>query len=119
MTAPRTGLFQRKPMASSGSSMMGGKPGTDPSSSNTMQAKGMGTDPKDGDNTTSNGQDGEVTCPQCGCQFDPKHPEDYTPAGGQKHDPMGMASGMPGKQMPDMNSGDLGSQIAAMMGGGK
>lgn len=81
--------------------------GTNPNSSNTPQAKGMGTDPKaSGDDTTPSDDPNVATCPNCGCQFDPKNPD---------------AAAMPGKSMPDMNQGDdqLSQQIQAMMAGGK
>lgn len=82
-----------------------GAPGSDPATSNTPDAKGSGTGEQDTDNTTPSGGD-QVSCPNCGCQFDPKHPEDYT-----------MPGAMHGKPMPDM-SGDLGSQLSAALGGG-
>lgn len=82
--------------------------GAPASSSNTPAAKGSGTGESDVDaskNTTPSGGT-QVTCPNCGCQFDPKKPEDYTMPGASH-----------GKPMPDL-SGDLGSQISAALGSG-
>lgn len=58
--------------------------------------------------TGDDGSDAEpVTCPQCGCQFDASDPSVQGDGQSQQGAP----------QMDDGAGGDLGSKIAAMMGG--
>ena len=61
MTAPRTALFQRKGAKPATSNLSAGKPGATDLSSGPPPVT-----PPDGE------EGGEmVTCPECGCQFDP------------------------------------------------
>lgn len=103
MTAPRTGLFQRKggPSAPSG--------GVQTSNS----AKGGPGDLVSDPAPDTPGQDGDdagsmVTCPECGCQFDPTQDTPGTTSG----PPMDPTAGMSG------DDSGLGAKIAAMMQGG-
>lgn len=99
MTAPRTGLFQRKGAPSS-SNLTAGKPGA--------------TDLDSGPGPVTKGEDSDgaepVTCPQCGCQFDASDPSVQGDGQATSQDQA--------TPMDDGAGGDLGAKIAAMMGGG-
>lgn len=101
MTAPRTALFQRKGSPSKGSiassNLSAGKPGAQD-----LESGPPPVTPPDGEG------DNTVTCPECGCQFDPSQVLDDASQQGQMP-PMGDDSS---------GGGDLGAKIAAMMQGG-
>lgn len=98
MTSPRIPLFQRKGAAGSSdgsgsqtsNDSSGGKPGA--------QELDAGPPPETGDD----GQGDMVTCPECGCTFNPDDAAPTTEA-----------------QMDNGAGDDLGAKIAAMMGAGQ
>jgi hypothetical protein len=103
MTAPRTGLFQRKGTAPKGAPVQTGNTPDGPGD----QAK---------DPAPETGEEGDegpepVTCPQCGCQFDASDPSVQGDGAAAAQPSMGSA-------MDDGSGGDLGAKIAALMQGG-
>ena len=95
MTSPRIPIFQRKGGNSSDGKSSSAKPSL-------VIAIGHGKPPMGGDDGEQD--DNEVTCPKCGCEFDPETGKIESQGEEQQEQSQGPS--------------DLHSKIAAMMGAG-